>query len=66
MLRGLADTRNALARRGIAFVIRRQEPDALALALSAEAALVVCDRGYLRVQRLWRARLADAMRGRLV
>jgi deoxyribodipyrimidine photo-lyase len=35
-------------------VIRRGSPDAVALQLSSEAALVVCDRGYLEPQKAWR------------
>lgn len=66
MLRGLKEVRDALQARGIAFVIRKQEPDKLALMLSEDAALVVCDRGYLKIQRTWRARLAAAIGTRLI
>lgn len=66
MLRGLAEVRNALAKRGIAFVIRRLSPDRLALDLSHEAALVVCDRGYLKPQRAWREALAKHIDRRLI
>ena len=66
MLQGLAQVERALAARGIAFVIRKAEPDRLALDLSAQAAVVVCDRGYLKIQRTWRARLAAAIACRLV
>ncbi len=61
MLQGLAEVAHELAARGIAFVIRKGEPDEVALALSAEAALVVCDRGYLRHQIAWRERLAKRL-----
>ncbi|MDO8901879.1 MAG: FAD-binding domain-containing protein, partial [Phenylobacterium sp.] len=47
-------------------VLRRGVPDAVALELSREAALVICDAGYLRVQRLWRRRLAEALDRRLI
>lgn len=66
MLRGLKEVRDALQARGIAFVIRKQEPDKLALMLSEDAALVVCDRGYLKIQQTWRARLAAAIGTRLI
>ncbi len=59
MLEGLAETAARLHQRGIKFVLRRGQPDAVALALAADASLVVCDRGYLRHQRAWRCRLAD-------
>ncbi len=61
LLEGLAETRAALARRGIAFVLRRGAPDEVALALSRDAAFVVADRGYLRVQREWRDRAAQTL-----
>jgi deoxyribodipyrimidine photo-lyase len=58
MLEGLAETKYALRQRGIGFVIRLGSPDDVALNLTQRAALVVCDRGYLRLQREWRARVA--------
>jgi deoxyribodipyrimidine photo-lyase len=66
MLQGLAEVSAGLAARGIGFAIRRGEPDAVALTLSAEAALVVCDRGYLRHQIAWREQLARTIRVPLV
>ncbi|MDO8411766.1 MAG: deoxyribodipyrimidine photo-lyase [Phenylobacterium sp.] len=66
MLQGLADVAKALAARGVGFVIRKGEPDKVALDLSRQAALVVCDAGYLRLQRQWRRDLAEAMDRRLV
>ena len=59
MLQGLADVAGALAKRKIPFVVRRGHPDDVALALTADACLVVCDRGYLRHQREWRERVAQ-------
>jgi deoxyribodipyrimidine photo-lyase len=59
MLEGLAETRRALLRRRIGFVIRRGAPDDVALALAGRAALVVADRGYLRHQRIWRDHVAQ-------
>ncbi|MGZ8410523.1 MAG: deoxyribodipyrimidine photo-lyase [Hyphomicrobium sp.] len=58
MLQGLVEVRNRLQERGIAFVIRRGEPSAVALALAEPASLVVCDRGYLRHQKQWRETVA--------
>jgi deoxyribodipyrimidine photo-lyase len=66
MLRGLAEAKRLLTRRGIAFVLKKQPPEALIRTLAADAALVVCDRGYLKVQRTWRAKLADGLDRRLV
>jgi deoxyribodipyrimidine photo-lyase len=60
LLEGLRDVKTQLAERGIKLVTRRGRPAEVALELSREAALVVCDRGYLRHQKEWRRRLADA------
>jgi deoxyribodipyrimidine photo-lyase len=65
MLEGLAETESALRRRGVGFVIRRARPDHMTLQLADRAALVVCDRGYLRPQRQWRAEVS-AKAGRRV
>jgi deoxyribodipyrimidine photo-lyase len=66
MLEGLAEVASDLEARGIRFVMRHGPPDRVALALAADAALVVCDRGYLRHQRNWRERVADAAGCRVV
>jgi deoxyribodipyrimidine photo-lyase len=58
MLEGLTETRELLERRGIYMVIRRGSPPDVALALGKNAAMIVCDRGYLRHQRLWREQVA--------
>lgn len=58
MLEGLAETARRLERLGVALVVRTGAPDGVALALSEDARLVVCDRGYLKPQRTWRERLA--------
>ena len=62
MLEGLAETAAALRRRGAAFVLRIGDPAAVALALGREAAVIVCDRGYLRHQKAWRRRVAAEAR----
>ncbi len=60
MLEGLAEVRAALQRRGIRFWVLRRDPADAALEAAEQAALVVCDRGYLRHQKAWRRRVADA------
>lgn len=59
MLQGLEDVAANLKRRGIHFVIRLGSPATVALHYAAEAALVVCDRGYLRHQKRWWDEVAD-------
>src|SRR5688500_8009224 len=58
MLQGLHDVAAACRRRGLAFVILKGSPEATAVELARDAALVVCDRGYLRHQKQWRERVA--------
>ena len=58
MLEGLAETASSLAGRGIKLVGRFGSPPEVVADLAADAALVVCDRGYLRHQRRWRSQLA--------
>jgi deoxyribodipyrimidine photo-lyase len=58
MLEGLEEVRKGLYDRGIQFVLMRRSPELAATALAEEAALVVADRGYLRIQRQWRNHVA--------
>ena len=58
MLQGLQDVAAALEQRRVPFVLQRGAPDEVALGLAQHAALVVCDRGYLRPQRAWREHVA--------
>jgi len=62
MLEGLCDTQQALAERGIQLVVPLKPPVEAVIdvvsGLASPAALVVVDRGYLRVERSWRERVA--------
>ena len=58
MLEGLEEVRRALDDRGIRFALTHRSPELAATALAEEAALVVADRGYLRIQRQWRNHVA--------
>lgn len=58
MLEGLKETWATLASRGIKMVLRRGRPPDVALDLGRRAAMIVCDRGYLRHQRAWRHQVA--------
>ena len=66
MLQGLRDVGVGLAKRNIGFVVARGAPAEVALKLSRDAALVVCDRGYLRHQKQWRDHVADEARCEVV
>ncbi len=54
MIEGLGETRRSLNERGIRFLMRRGSPPQPVLDMSRDAALLVCDRGYLHHQRVWR------------
>jgi deoxyribodipyrimidine photo-lyase len=58
LLQDLTDVSEGLRQRGIAFVLRRGAPPEVGLELSGDAAMVICDRGYLRHQKQWRRCLA--------
>ncbi len=58
MLEGLAEVAADLRKRGLKLVLELGCPDEVCLAYANHAALVVCDRGYLRHQKMWRERVA--------
>ncbi|MCS7241978.1 MAG: deoxyribodipyrimidine photo-lyase [Candidatus Caldatribacterium sp.] len=58
MLEGLQETQKKLAQRGIKMVVLHGSPDTGVLHLARDAALVVTDRGYLKVQKQWREKVA--------
>jgi len=58
MLEGLTETKALLEKRGIHMVVRRGSPPDVALELGKNAAMIVCDRGYLKHQRKWKDRVA--------
>jgi deoxyribodipyrimidine photo-lyase len=55
MLEGLAQTEQLLYERGIRLLVQAVEPEQGIVHLAKRASLVVTDRGYLRIQRKWRA-----------
>ncbi|MCX6565575.1 MAG: deoxyribodipyrimidine photo-lyase [Candidatus Aminicenantes bacterium] len=58
MLEGLRETQRTLADRGIKLVVRPVSPEKGVVEMARAASLVVTDRGYLRIQKSWRARAA--------
>ncbi len=61
MLEGLREVKESLQQRGIQMVILHKPPEVGAVELARQAAMVVVDRGYLRIQRGWRAYAAQQM-----
>jgi deoxyribodipyrimidine photo-lyase len=66
MLEGLRETQQALRERGIRLLVLRRPPVEAVEMLAADAALVVTDRGYLRIEREWRDEAARALATQLV
>lgn len=66
LLEGLRDVEANLKERGIKFVVRHGSPEQSALHYGKEAALIVCDKGYLRHQKAWRDAVADGAKCRVV
>jgi deoxyribodipyrimidine photo-lyase len=54
MLEGLIDVRENLRRKRIGMVIKNISPEKGVVELAKRASLVVCDRGYLQIQKKWR------------
>lgn len=59
MLEGLLEVKRELEERGIKLLVMRCSTEIGALELSRDAALLVTDRGYLRIERSWRRILAE-------
>ena len=66
MLEGLRETQEALRRRGIPMVVRRGEPDKEIAAFGRDAAMVVVDDGYVRVETRWRRSAAAVLKCPLI
>jgi deoxyribodipyrimidine photo-lyase len=66
MLEGLRETQRVLRDRGIQLLVRLQPPMEAVASLAPDAALVVVDRGYLRIERRWRETVAQRLPCRLV
>lgn len=62
MLEGIAGLFEPLARRNIRFLVRLGEPVREVAEMARDAAWLVMDKGYLRVQRQWRKRLIQTVR----
>ncbi|WP_246599578.1 deoxyribodipyrimidine photo-lyase [Clostridium lacusfryxellense] len=59
MLQGLKEVKLELAKKNIKMIIRKISPQIGALEISSFAALMVVDRGYLRIERQWRSYLSQ-------
>ena len=66
MLEGLAETARRVEKRGVRFIARLGAPPKIIAELAEKAALIVCDRGYLRHQVAWRRELQKSVAKRIL
>jgi len=59
MLQGIQETQASLRDREINMVIGHEPPDEGAIRMAKHARVLICDRGYLKLQRHWRRDVAD-------
>ena len=59
MLEGLCDVEAGLKKLSIPFILRLEAPDQGVLQLASNAASVITDNGWLRIQRTWRRNVAE-------
>jgi len=66
MLEGLKEVKRNLENRGIKFIIKKISPEEGVIDLSKDCCLIVADRGYLKIQRYWREKIAKKVRCPLI
>lgn len=68
MLEGLVEVVDALKKRGVQMILKWGEPDLIVEEFlnKIKCALLVCDRGYLNLQRLWRKNLQKKLKLRVM
>ncbi|HEX2959905.1 MAG TPA: deoxyribodipyrimidine photo-lyase, partial [Chitinispirillaceae bacterium] len=59
MAQGLIEVKKALYERGISMFLMLGEPEKNVVALTQDVAVLITDRGYLRIQRQWRTTIAS-------
>jgi deoxyribodipyrimidine photo-lyase len=66
MLEGLQDIPSQLQNKGVQFILRKGHIPKTVLNLATDAALLVTDMGYLRIQREWRRKVAESVKSPFV
>ncbi|MGF3553979.1 MAG: deoxyribodipyrimidine photo-lyase [Thermoplasmatota archaeon] len=66
MLEGLKEVKKSLEERGIRFILKQISPDLGLIDISKNSCEVIVDRGYLKIQRKWRKKVADKIKCRLI
>jgi deoxyribodipyrimidine photo-lyase len=66
MLEGLKDTKKAMLKRNINLILEKIPPDLGALKFANKASTLVTDRGYTRILRKWREKVANKIKCPLI
>ena len=66
MLEGLKEVKKDLEKREINFLLKQISPEKGAIDLSKNACMIVVDRGYLKIQRKWRKKVAENIKCPLI
>jgi deoxyribodipyrimidine photo-lyase len=66
MLEGLKEVAISLAEQGVKMVIEQKSPERGILLFTKQALMVICDRGYLTIQRRWRNYVAKNIKCPLI
>jgi deoxyribodipyrimidine photo-lyase len=62
MIQGLKEVEKSLKKRGIKFIIIRKSPENAVINFSRNCCLIIVDRGYLKIQRIWRKKVAESIK----
>ena len=66
MIQGLQDVKKSLDNLGIQFVIQKISPEIGITNLSKDSCITIVDRGYLKIQKLWRKIVAENIKCPLI
>jgi len=66
MVEGLKEVAESLSGQGIKMVIEHKSPDEGITLFAKQASMVICDRGYLKIQRRWRDYVAKNIKCPLI
>jgi deoxyribodipyrimidine photo-lyase len=66
MIEGLKEVKKTLENRRIKFLLKQKSPEKGAIELSENACTIITDRGYLKIQRVWRKKVAEKIKCPLI
>lgn len=66
MIEGLKEVKKALENRRIKFLLKQKSPEKGAIEISENACTIITDRGYLKIQRFWKKKVAEKIKCPLI